>query len=40
MSDDGSSIMNPTSKEVLRTNQTIILIGEVEKMDRFKENLP
>ena len=40
MSDDGNSIMNPTSKEVLRSNQTIILIGEVEKMDRFKENLP
>ena len=40
MSDDGESIMNPTSNEVLRTNQTIILIGEVEKMDRFKEELP
>ena len=40
MSEDGESIMNPTSKEVLRTNQTIILIGEVEKMDRFKEELP
>ena len=40
MSDDGESITNPTSNEVLRTNQTIILIGEVEKMDRFKEELP
>ena len=40
MSDDGESIMNPTSNEVLRNNQTIILIGEVEKMDRFKEELP
>ena len=40
MSDDGESIMNPTSNEVLRTNQTIILIGDVEKMDRFKEELP
>ncbi len=40
MNDDGESIMNPTSNEVLRTNQTIILIGEVEKMDRFKEELP
>ena len=40
MSEDGNTIMNPTSKEVLRNNQTIILIGEVEKMDRFKENLP
>ena len=40
MSDDGESIINPTSDEVLRTNQTIILIGEVEKMDKFKDELP
>ena len=40
MDDDGKSIMNPASSEVLRTNQTIILIGEIEKMDMFKEELP
>ena len=40
MSDDGHSIMNPTSNELLQSNQTIILIGEVEKMDKFKEQLP
>ena len=40
MDDDGKSIMNPDSSEVLDTNQTIILIGEVEKMDKFKEELP
>ena len=32
--------MNPASSEVLSTNQTIILIGEIEKMDMFKEELP
>ena len=40
MDDDGKSIMNPASSEVLSTNQTIILIGEIEKMDMFKEDLP
>ena len=40
MDDDGKSIMNPDSSEVLSTNQTIILIGEIEKMDMFKEELP
>ena len=40
MDDNGKSIMNPASNEVLDTNQTIILIGEVEKMDKFKEELP
>ena len=30
--------MNPASSEVLSTNQTIILIGDVEKMDKFKES--
>ena len=40
MDDDGKSIMNPASSEVLSTNQTIILIGEIEKMDMFKEELP
>jgi len=32
--------MNPASNEVLATNQTIILIGDVVKMDKFKEELP
>ena len=40
MKSNGNSIINPSSDEVLNTNQTIILIGEVEKMDRFKEQLP
>ena len=40
MDDDGKSIMNPASSEVLSSNQTIILIGEIEKMDMFKEDLP
>ena len=40
MDDDGKSIMNPASSEVLSSNQTIILIGEIEKMDMFKEELP
>ena len=40
MDDNGKSIMNPASSEVLSTNQTIILIGEIEKMDMFKEELP
>ena len=40
MDDNGKSIMNPASSEVLSTNQTIILIGDVEKMDKFKEELP
>ena len=40
MSDDGHSIMNPNSSELLQSNQTIILIGDVEKMNKFKEQLP
>ena len=40
MSDDGQSIMNPSSSELLQSNQTIILIGNVKDMDKFKEQLP
>lgn len=40
MKSNGNSIINPSSDEVLNTDQTIILIGEVEKMDRFKDQLP
>ena len=40
MKSNGNSIVNPSSDELLNTDQTIILIGEVEKMDRFKEQLP
>ena len=40
MDENGESIINPTSNEVLQSSQTIILIGEVDKMDRFKEQLP
>ena len=39
MDDDGESIINPSSDEVLLLNQTIILIGEVDNMDKFKEQL-
>ena len=40
MKSNGDSIINPSSDELLNTDQTIILIGEIEKMDRFKEQLP
>ena len=40
MDDEGKSTINPSSDELLSSNQTIILIGEVEKMDRFKDHLP
>ena len=40
MDDKGNSTINPSSDELLSSNQTIILIGEVEKMDVFKEHLP
>ena len=40
MDDKGKSTINPSSDELLSTNQTIILIGEVEKMDKFKNQLP
>ncbi len=40
MKNDGKSVINPSSEEVLSTDQTIILIGEVQKMDRFKAQLP
>ena len=40
MKSNGNSIINPSSDELLNTDQTIILIGEIEKMDRFKEQLP
>ena len=40
MDDEGKSTINPSSDELLSSNQTIILIGNVEKMDKFKEELP
>ena len=40
MDNKGNSTINPPSDELLASNQTIILIGEVEKMDKFKEQLP
>ena len=40
MDDKGKSIINPSSDELLSSNQTIILIGNVERMDKFKEQLP
>ena len=38
--DKGNSTINPSSDELLSSNQTIILIGNVEKMDKFKAQLP
>ncbi|MBL51972.1 MAG: hypothetical protein CMG57_08460 [Candidatus Marinimicrobia bacterium] len=40
MDDNGKSIINPLSDQILRSNQTIILIGDVHKMNKFKEELP
>ena len=40
MDDEGKSTINPSSDELLASNQTIILIGEVKKMDKFKNQLP
>tara|TARA_Y100001960_G_C14069956_1_gene538552 strand:- start:15 stop:563 length:549 start_codon:yes stop_codon:yes gene_type:complete len=40
MDDNGKSIINPSSDQILRSNQTIILIGDVHKMNKFKEELP
>ncbi len=40
MDDKGKSTINPSSDELLSSNQTIILIGNVERMDKFKEQLP
>ena len=40
MDDKGQSIINPSSDELLSSNQTIILIGEVKKMNKFKDQLP
>ena len=40
MDDEGKSTINPSSDELLSSNQTIILIGNVERMDKFKDQLP
>ena len=40
MDDEGKSTINPSSDEILSSNQTIILIGNVERMDKFKDQLP
>tara|TARA_B100000700_G_C14835257_1_gene756517 strand:- start:105 stop:980 length:876 start_codon:yes stop_codon:yes gene_type:complete len=40
MDENGKSIINPLSDQILRSNQTIILIGDVHKMNKFKEELP
>jgi len=36
----GESIINPDPDTILNTSDTILLIGEVSNMDRFKANLP
>ena len=40
MDDKGKSTINPSSDELLSSNQTIILIGDVDRMDKFKDQLP
>ena len=37
---EGNSIINPDSETKLDMNDTILLIGEGERMDQFKEQLP
>ena len=36
----GESLINPEPETILNTSDTILLIGEVSNMDRFKANLP
>ena len=36
----GESIINPESDTVLNTTDTVLLMGEVKNMDRFKAILP
>ena len=40
MDDKGKSTINPSSDELLSSKQTIIIIGNVEKIDKFKLQLP
>ena len=40
MDNNGKSMINPSSDQILTSNQTIILIGDVDKMNKFKEELP
>lgn len=37
---DGETIINPSSEMILRTSDKLLLMGEVEKMDLFKKELP
>jgi K+/H+ antiporter YhaU regulatory subunit KhtT len=36
----GETNINPEPGTVLNTTDTVLLMGEVDKMNRFKENLP
>ena len=38
--DSGETIINPDSNIVLNSSDMILLMGEVENMDKFKSNLP
>jgi voltage-gated potassium channel len=38
--EDGNSIINPNSDSILEMNDTILLIGENDKMNLFKAQLP
>ena len=37
---NGESIINPQPDTILNTSDTVLLMGEVDNMDRFKESLP
>tara|TARA_B100001245_G_C22631924_1_gene311234 strand:- start:357 stop:506 length:150 start_codon:yes stop_codon:yes gene_type:complete len=36
----GEANINPEPDTVLNTTDTVLLMGDVDKMNRFKENLP
>ena len=36
----GKTIINPNSEAILKTSDKLLLMGEVDKMNKFKEELP
>ena len=36
----GESIINPKPDTILNTTDTVLLMGDVVNMDKFKESLP
>jgi len=37
---EGKTIINPNSEAILKTSDKLLLMGEVDKMNKFKEELP